>query len=60
MSVMALDHARSTFYVVQTTSGEFGLPSDNKQFITQNEARISIRLNICHILLMYLSIHRVQ
>jgi hypothetical protein len=38
MSVMALDLARSTFYVVHTTSAEFGQHSDNKQFITQNEA----------------------
>jgi hypothetical protein len=29
---MALDHARTTFYVVRTTSAEFGLQTDNKKF----------------------------
>jgi hypothetical protein len=36
--VIALDQARSTFYVEQETSAEFGLHADNKKFITQNEA----------------------
>jgi hypothetical protein len=35
---MALDHARSIFYVEQATSAEFGLHSDNKKFSIQNEA----------------------
>jgi hypothetical protein len=35
---MALDQARSTFYVLQATAAEFGLNSDNKKFSTQNEA----------------------
>jgi hypothetical protein len=35
---MALGLACCTFYVVQTTSAEFGLHSGNKKFSTQNEA----------------------
>jgi len=31
-SVIALDHARSIFYVVQATSEVFGPQSENKEF----------------------------
>jgi len=34
---MALDYARSTFYI-EATSAEFGLHADNKKYITQNGA----------------------
>jgi hypothetical protein len=34
---MALDYSHSTFYVMQTTAAEFGLPADNKKFSIQNE-----------------------
>jgi len=32
---MALDHARTVFYVVQKTAAEFGLHSDNKKLSTK-------------------------
>jgi hypothetical protein len=35
---MALDQARSTFYILLSTSAELGLHADNKKLITQNEA----------------------
>jgi hypothetical protein len=38
MSVMALDNAHSTFYVVQPTSAKFGLHAGNKKFSINNEA----------------------
>ena len=59
MSVMALDNARSTFYV-EATSVEFGLHSNNKIFVTQNEPWLHVRLNICHILITYFSVYNVQ